>query len=321
MNSRPLVSIITAVYNGEKYLEETLLSIFAQTYQNYELIIIDDGSPSRECQKICQKYAGRLKYFFQENKGLSGARNRGLKEAKGEYIAFVDQDDLWLPKKLEKQVEHFERLREDGIPVGLVYTPLIEIDETSREISRSSYGASGNLFAELIYTNNIGTPSSVMTRRDIIEQCGVFDENIVSYSDWELFIRIAHRYEIHCLNQYLTRYRIAQGSLSENLELMDNDVTAITNKVLATYPEYFSRHHIGRKAYLDPIRRETATIWKYMAYRKLFLYGDGVAFRNHIRRGWQRSPSVIGLNPWVYVFLSLLSVKLCQRTNNRGQGK
>src|SRR3989338_1834678 len=122
MDMNPMVSVLIPTFNGEKYLEDAILSVFAQTYKDYELIIVDDGSKTREVEKICKKYYDRLKYIRQENRGISAARNNGIVNSNGKYIALLDDDDLWAPEKLEKQVKYYEELKRQGRNVGLIYT-------------------------------------------------------------------------------------------------------------------------------------------------------------------------------------------------------
>ncbi len=111
-NEQPLVSIVTPLYNAERFIEEMIDSVIGQTYSNWELIIIDDASTDRSFELVKAKVRNELRirlYQFQENKGAAAARNKGIQQAKGKYLAFLDSDDLWLPTKLEKQVDFMEQ--------------------------------------------------------------------------------------------------------------------------------------------------------------------------------------------------------------------
>ncbi|HEY9653496.1 MAG TPA: glycosyltransferase family 2 protein, partial [Coleofasciculaceae cyanobacterium] len=114
MSRKPLVSVVTIFLNTEKYIEEAIESIFAQTYDRWELLLVDDGSSDRStiiALQYAQQYAGKVRYLEHEthqNRGMSASRNLGVRHAQGEYIAFLDSDDVWLPQKLERQVEILE---------------------------------------------------------------------------------------------------------------------------------------------------------------------------------------------------------------------
>lgn len=109
------VSVIIPVYNADKYIAATVESVLAQTYKNFEILIIDDGSPDKSL-KVCQQFQdSRIKIICQANRGLPGARNTGIRHAQGDYIAFLDADDIWLPNKLEKHVNHLNNSPTVGI--------------------------------------------------------------------------------------------------------------------------------------------------------------------------------------------------------------
>ena len=114
MNNSPLVSVVTAFYNEEKFLEETILSVINQDYDNWELLLVDDGSPdgsTRIAKKYTADYPGKIRYLHHENRanrGVCNSRNLGITHARGEFIAYLDADDVWLPEKLRRQVEIFQ---------------------------------------------------------------------------------------------------------------------------------------------------------------------------------------------------------------------
>ena len=126
----PMVSVIIPCYNCEKYLEEALQSAFNQTYKNYEVVVVDDGSTSNAVAEICRKYKDKLKYFRQENRGQSAAKNAGIYNSSGTYLAFLDADDVWLSEKLDKQVSYYEEFKKEGRRVWLIYTGIQYITES-----------------------------------------------------------------------------------------------------------------------------------------------------------------------------------------------
>src|SRR5437868_7089779 len=171
----PIVSINLCCYNSEKYLEETLQSIFAQTLTDWELVIIDDGSTD-STEKIIKHYEvndPRIIYHAQRNMGLSPSRNKAIQFSHGKYVAFIDHDDLWEPTYLEAQVNGFSDER-----IGLVYTDRLNIqDDREHPICRMSENvkpASGDVFFDIVAGVYIN-PSMAMVRRSVLDDVGCFD--------------------------------------------------------------------------------------------------------------------------------------------------
>lgn len=167
-----IVSVVVPVYNGEKTLEKTLESILAQSFKDIEILIVDDGSFDRS-REIVDKYLKidkRIRYLSQKNGGVASARNVGINWAKGDYIAFCDQDDLWLPEKLKLQLPFFE-----NPDVGLVYGWVI-VDEYGKTESIVAREYVGDCFDYLLSSNFI-TCCSVITRKQILDEIGGFNED------------------------------------------------------------------------------------------------------------------------------------------------
>jgi glycosyltransferase involved in cell wall biosynthesis len=201
----PTVSVVIPVYNARDVLRQTVDTVFAQTWQDWELMIVDDGSTdgSRESIRDC---IGRVRYVRQENGGVAKARNRGIAESKGRYIALLDHDDLWHPTKLEKQVAVLEQ-RSD---IGMVITDVAHIDRDGRpmRIIGASYRPSER-FARLFVRGYVPTPSAAMIRRSVLERVGGFDEAFLSagLDDHELWTRIAEHDDIANIAEPLTYHR------------------------------------------------------------------------------------------------------------------
>ena len=196
------VSVIIPVYNGNEYIERALDSVYKQTYKDIEIIIVDDGSSDNSFKKALEyleKADKKINYIitrYSRNKGVSRARNTGILLSNCEYIAFLDQDDEWLDKKLELQVKTFE---ESSNSCGLVYCGIYQIDENN-EVRESPFlwivrKTSGKILDELKRGNFI-VPSMVMIRRNVFECVGLFDEKFKGGGeDTDLWIRIANKYE------------------------------------------------------------------------------------------------------------------------------
>lgn len=207
----PKVSVIIPTYNCEKYICEAIDSVLNQTFQDFEIIVVNDGSTDNT-KDVLAKYNGRIRYFYQENKGVSSARNMGIKEANGEYIAFLDSDDMWLKDKLKTQVKILDSRSE----VTLVYGRAKRIDQHGIVLDiKPTYPA---IDAEGLLEGNRISTMTVMARKACFEEVGLFDKTIIVGEDTDMWIRIALRYKIVFLNEIQAIYRFHGGNISNNME-------------------------------------------------------------------------------------------------------
>lgn len=230
----PKVSVIIPAYNSMTYLPETLKSLLAQTYSDFEAIIINDGSTDCTEEWVSQQTDPRIKLISQVNKGLSGARNTGIEAATGDYLAFLDADDLWHPTKLEKQVKCLDKNQN----IGLVYTWVALINEhdipTGRVFKNSH---EGNVWEHLILQNIVESGSVAMVRRQCFETCGVFDVNLRSFvEDWDMWLRIALHYPFKAISEPLVYYRQHSQSASRNWAAMEQSYGLVIEKAFAAAP-------------------------------------------------------------------------------------
>ncbi len=211
-----LVSIIIPTYNRSILLRETLNSVLNQTYQNFEILIIDDGSTDNTEEMIKSFHEKRIKYIFQAHTGLpASGRNVGLRHVKGEYIAFLDSDDLWLPRKLEIQIKFLNLMPEILIIAsnGVFFPtkPFIKVIDIKKNTTIS--------FKQLL-ENNIIINSSVLMRKDLISEIGLLDEdrNLKYGEDYEYWLRISQLKDssILILKDVMVKYR-DNGDISKNL--------------------------------------------------------------------------------------------------------
>ena len=209
----PTVSIIMNCLNGEKYLKEAIDSIYAQTYTDWEIIFYDNGSTDRSAD-IAKSYDNRLRYFRgEETVLLYAARNLALKQARGRYIAFLDTDDLWLPKKLEWQVPLIEN---DG-RIGLVHSNCEMFEESGSitNLHRNDKHLSGRIFRKLLRQYNIALITVMISRKVLDSMDEWFDSSLNLAGDADLFLRIAHEWNI----KYLPRVTAVYRKHGENLSL------------------------------------------------------------------------------------------------------
>lgn len=231
------VSVIIPTYNCGRYLAGCIESVLAQTWHDFELIIVNDGSTDNT-EDVIQPFLKdpRVLYIKQKNGGHGNARNTAMKRAKGDYIAFLDADDLWDPTKLEKQLNLFT-----APTIGLVYCRWRFLDEKGRIIKycpESKYFEfrSGGVTEYLFFDNFMATPSIVI-RKDCLERSGLFDESIMIGEDWDLWLRISVNYEVRYVDEPLITVRIDRpGKISTNVELRHECTDRIRNMFQEKYP-------------------------------------------------------------------------------------
>ncbi|WP_172461092.1 glycosyltransferase family 2 protein [Priestia endophytica] len=219
-----LVSVIIPTYKRPfEVLVKAIDSVLKQTHSNFELIIVDDSPEGDQNRieiekKITTISDNRVKYIKHAyNQGACKARNTGIEVAKGEYIAFLDDDDTWLPNKLELQLDKFS-----DKSVGLVYCDayIVTLKE-NKEVKRVTREKrkSGFMYEELILDNFIGSTSFVMLRKDVLDEVGLFDVKLKSAQDYELWLRISNKYKIDCVELPLVTYYIHEGErISTNVD-------------------------------------------------------------------------------------------------------
>lgn len=231
----PKVSVIIPSYNCEKYIAETIESVLHQTFDDFEIIIIDGSTDNTKniIAGYISGYPGKIRYFYQYNRGVSAARNFGIKESKGDYIAFLDADDTWVPDKLKLQIELMKKypgtamiftdgtsFNEKGIIKHSLVRPVNahQIKENFKKRILLTEFNDGtilkcDLFRDLLFENYIPTFSVLLTK-DCLGKTGYFNENLQISEDYELWIRVAQIYPILYLNKVTGYYRIRDDGLS-----------------------------------------------------------------------------------------------------------
>ena len=289
----PKVSIIIPTYNRAKLLSRAIKSVLDQTFKDFELIIVDDGSTdnTRQAVERFQKRDSRIKYIWQENSGAPARpKNTGIKNAKGNYIAFLDDDDEWLSEKLEKQLELFEGLESD---LGFVGCNILVINESNKKIWREykiPRYSSQIFFEELLEGNFILTSSSIMIKKEVLDKIGLFDENLKFGDDWDLWLRISKKYRFAFVPDFLVKYYIHQGSTTPHLhpEKEAKEFEYIFSKYQKDYRRYpviYSMHlrklasrycasgklNKGRKYYVKSIKLNPLNLKSYLYLLLSFL--------------------------------------------------
>jgi len=226
-----LVSVVVPVYNGAQYLEKTVASILSQDYQSIELILVDDGSSdnSVELIKTLVLKDSRIKPFYNENGGVACARNFGITQAQGEFIAFCDQDDLWLPTKISKQIPLF-----DNANVGLVYCGAIADYLLHNKQSKPSFENKhkGNVFEQLVQLNML-TCCTAVARKSFLHQVNGFDDDraLMGVDDWHLWLKLAMVCEFDYVAEHLAVHVFHGDNYSLNDEKMHEAELVCLNKI------------------------------------------------------------------------------------------
>jgi glycosyltransferase involved in cell wall biosynthesis len=237
MEEFPLVSIIIPVYNSAAYLEDALRSALEQDYENKEIIVVDDGSTD-STPTILRRFEDRVTILSQSNAGPGVARNRGLKHAKGTYIAFLDADDWWMPEKLRWQVEYLEQHPE----VGAVYSRWIRwYPDAAGNFSYPSMSPlvrcplivpddSGSIYTRLLFECCLLT-STVVLRGSVVKEVGLFNEALLRGQDYDYWLRLSRVSQIHKLDHELALYRIHEDNIAQKYPDRNYELIVVENSV------------------------------------------------------------------------------------------
>ncbi|MBE9178913.1 glycosyltransferase family 2 protein [Oculatella sp. LEGE 06141] len=275
------VSVVIPVYNAEKYIAATVQSVLNQTYTDFELLIVDDGAIDRSIE-LCQQFADpRIKIIHQPNRGVSAARNAGIREAKGRYIAFLDGDDLWTADKLEKHVQHLE----SSPNVGVSFCRSAFIDEAGKPLDIYQMPQlKGITPAKILCRNPIGNGSAPVIRRDALEgikyqsrrygslESAYFDEELHHMEDVECWLRISLKtpWQTEGLPEPLTQYRVNLKGASTNVAKQLASLDTMLAKTSTYAPKLVTRWGSLARAYeLRFLSRRVVTLRDGKAAMKL----------------------------------------------------
>lgn len=266
----PRVSVVTPAWNAEHFIGATLSTALSQTFRNIEVIVIDDGSRDKTASVVRRAMAAdpRIRLVEQKNTGLAGARNRGIREARGDFIAFLDHDDLWHPDKLALQVALL-----DSHPLaGLASCYSAVIDEDHRCLGwRLGGDANGSVYHEILVWDMISGGSVALVRREVFDVVGMFDESLPMRSDWDMWIRIARRFHVATVPRTLVGYTRSTLGLSRGYERMAEAGAFVLEKASRNDPGFsgdrlrFCRaRDLFAVASVCTIDGDIAGAWKYL---------------------------------------------------------
>ena len=295
MNRTPSVSVVMPVYNTAAYVEAAIDSVLAQTFDDFELLVIDDDG-SDESIMLCRACTDpRIRIISQSNRGLAGARNTGIHHARGDLIAFLDSDDLWAPEKLERHVRHLQQRPH----VGVSYAASTTIDDEGRPLRIVQRPRLHDVHAHHVFLRNpIGNGSAPVIRRTVFDdiafmaasgdRLSFFDESFRQSEDIECWIRIAltTRWQFEGICGAYTHYRINEGGLSANIVRQFETWDRVRNKVWSIDAEFAHRW--------APIAE--AFQLRYLARRCIRL-NDGAMAVSLMKDAFARSPSILWREP------------------------
>ncbi len=271
----PTISVVINTYNSARFLHKTIDTVLNQTFSDFELIVIDDGSQDETVALANNIRDNRIQVHAYPNGGISKSRNRGISHASGEFIAFLDHDDLWHEQKLEAQLLAFR----ENPKAALVYSWLEIINQAGEFIRfypRTRY--SGNAYKKSLTESFAHTASNPLMKREAVNSIGGFDEEVYGADDWDLVIRLAEKYDVAFSPHYHIQYRIVQGSGSANVAKLEEGALKVIEKAFRSAPEE-----------LQPL--------KYVALGRMY---QGLCFRTLEEMAGRRS----GLTAWRYLSLS-----------------
>lgn len=229
----PEISVIISAYNAERTILETIESVQRQTFSNFELIVINDGSTDQTLELLSTIKDPRLRVFSYSNGGLPTARNRGISHTTGDFITFLDADDLWTPDKLELQLAALKHHPEAGVAYSWTYY----MDEQGKSVHVGSpVFFEGNVYAKLLIGNFLDSGSNPLIRREAIESVGEFDPTLKSCEDWEYWLRLAYRWHFVVVPKPQIFYRQTSGAMSSKVEVMEKYHLIVIERAFQSAP-------------------------------------------------------------------------------------
>jgi glycosyltransferase involved in cell wall biosynthesis len=300
----PKVSIIIPTYNRAQFIAEAIQSVLDQTFQDFELLIVDDGSTDNTREIVGSFKDQRIKYIHQENRGVSAARNNGILASSGEYIAFLDSDDLWLPQSLELKVRSL-----DSHPDAALVCSDLELfdNDTGARLGSFWHGSISRFSLKRVSKQPLNQlltigcfigPQATLIRRRVFSDVGYFDESLRSCGDWDMFVRILKRFLIDIIDIPLTKLRrhgYSMWSTGKNIdENYQNEVYAI-NKVINS----------------DAFTKAEIALAKKRLARVHFSYGCEKLRSGNTALAREKLLASVKYNPWrirpyIYIVLTFL---------------
>lgn len=298
----PKISVIVPTYNCAKYLGQAIESILTQSKSAFEVIVVDDGSTD-DTASVLEPFRNKISVIRQRNKGVSSARNAGIAVATGDWIAFLDSDDIWLPNKLELYIEAMA-----SCPDSIVYYsefslleadqhgnfPVVESNGILNNDIKSDADHSGWIYHQLLLTNWVLT-STAIVKKSVFDTVEMFDENLVIAEDWDLFLRVSRQGQFYKIKQPLSLYRITPNSLTKTIKPVDYIKTVLDSAIT----KYGYSSPDGQEVDWNEFQRR--------AFLRQFEYGLA-AYKNKWYLNCRKSMSIaikckpLSVQAWLFLF-------------------
>jgi glycosyltransferase involved in cell wall biosynthesis len=296
----PYISVVIPAYNAERTLKETIQSVQDQTLTDIEIIIINDGSTDQTWNLIENLADSRIKAFSYENGGVAVARNRGITHAIGEFIAFIDADDLWTPDKLELQLDALKQHPEAGVAYSWNY---FYYEKTGDRTPGHVANFEGNVYAPLLQENFLANGSNPLIRRQAIDQIGGFDSTFPHCADWDFYLRLAAQWQFVRVPKHQVFYRQSSHSMSSTkvneierqcLAMLEKAYQAapieyqlLKSKSLAWIYEYCTQQYLQSSHDRAGVQIATRKFWKAVQLRPQILSeGYGQSLTRWLIKRW-----------------------------------
>ncbi|MEM6752982.1 MAG: glycosyltransferase [Cyanobacteria bacterium P01_C01_bin.38] len=274
----PQISVVVPAYNSQNTISETITSVLQQTFSDFELIVINDGSTDGTLEILSGVKDARLKVYSYPNGGLPTARNRGILRARGEFISFIDADDLWTPDKLELQLQALQK----NPQAGVAYSWTICMGNNGKSFHPGvSESFQGNVYHNLLIGNFIASGSNVLIRKQAIESVGYFDESLKSCEDWDYWLRLAPKWDFVVVAKPQIIYRLSSGAMSSKLDVMEKYQTLVLNKAFESAPSqlqylknrgfayiylFMTRLCLSRASDVKVVEQASQKLWKAIRF-------------------------------------------------------
>ena len=226
------ISVVVPAYNVERTILETIESVQQQTFSDFEIIVIDDGSTDQTSEIVKSLEDERIKIFSYPNGGLPVARNRGISHATGKFIAFIDADDLWTSDKLELQLAALQQHPEAGVAYS--WTSDFVDEQKENLYSYEPMFFEGNVLPNLLVKNFLVSGSNPLIRREAIESVGEFDPMLKSCEDWDFYLRLAAKWNFVVVPKWQILYRRSSTSMSSKVEIMETAALTVLERAFQT---------------------------------------------------------------------------------------
>jgi glycosyltransferase involved in cell wall biosynthesis len=282
----PIISVIIPAYNAERTILETIKSVQNQTFSDFEIVVINDGSTDRTLELLQNVKDERLRVFSYKNSGVAVARNRGISHSTGEFISFIDADDLWTPDKLDLQLAALRQHPEAGVAYSWTY---FLYEQENSTVPGKPVFFEGNVYPKLLVENFIAHGSNLLIRRKCIESVGEFDSNFPHCADWDFYIRLAARWSFVVVPKHQIYYRQSPSSMTSKIDVIERQMLLmfekafqsapieyqyIRNQSLAWVYEYCTQQYLQYSTNLSEVHQAGQKLWKAIRLHPPILFGD-----------------------------------------------